>query len=195
MMATLDNTSTGFDQHHSKYSISGDLTYYRTGWLGAHEFQTGFLLQPRNRINIFQFNVNFAGGYSSRTSCCETRRIPRRGSWRSTGSPRMRRASCTDRRLTRDLGVYLQDAWRPTERLTINLGLRVDFIKRSDQVFDVQTMKKTEIGPRLGLNYAVTADRRNIVRASWVRVHFAPTGELVGRQHQESGPGTSTIST
>ena len=28
--------------------IRGDLTYYKAGWIGSHEFGTGFFLEPQN---------------------------------------------------------------------------------------------------------------------------------------------------
>src|SRR5207247_9416106 len=31
----------------SKVTLQGDLTFYKTGWVGSHEFQTGLFAQPR----------------------------------------------------------------------------------------------------------------------------------------------------
>ena len=52
--------------------------------------------------------------------------------------------------------------------------MRIDFIKRTDKLFDKVMQDSTEVGPRVGANYLLTADGRNTVRArSWGRVHDA----------------------
>src|SRR5439155_23782685 len=62
----------------------------------------------------------------------------------------------------------------PGSRLTVNAGPRVDHLVMRDLVFDVTSQNSTEIGPRLGVNYALTANARNVARAHWVRVHDQP---------------------
>ena len=71
--------------------------------------------------------------------------------------------------------LYIQDAWRPTPRATVTLGLRVDWVKRHDDIFDIDTQDSVDIGPRLGLNYMLTSDQRNAVRVSCMRAHDAPS--------------------
>ena len=44
--------------------------------------------------------------------------------------------------------MYAQDSWTPTERLTANVGLRVDFIKRHDAISDIDRQKSTAVQPR-----------------------------------------------
>ena len=61
-----------------------------------------------------------------------------------------------------DNAVYVQDAWRPVSRLTITPGLRIDRIGRTDDLFNVELQKSTEIGPRLGVTYVLTSDQRNV---------------------------------
>ncbi len=63
----------------------------------------------------------------------------------------------------RDIGLYFQDAWKPTTRLTLNLGLRVDFVHRYDALFDFTRMDTTVFGPRAGFSYLVTEDARNVL--------------------------------
>ena len=72
---------------------------------------------------------------------------------------------------TADYAFYVQDNWRPTSRLTVNAGVRVDMIKRHDNLFDIETQNSTEIGPRLGVNYVLTSDQRNVIYGSFVRQH------------------------
>ena len=75
---------------------------------------------------------------------------------------------------TVDYAGYVQDAWRPTARLTINAGVRVDYITIHDDLYDLTTQRSTDVGPRLGVNYAITSDGRNVARAHWVVVHDQP---------------------
>ncbi len=46
VIASLNNVSEIDRSPTTKLTLQGDVTWYRTGWLGAHEFQTGFFLQP-----------------------------------------------------------------------------------------------------------------------------------------------------
>jgi hypothetical protein len=71
----------------------------------------------------------------------------------------------------RDIGIYVQDTWHPNNRVTLNLGVRADFVKRSDDIFDIVRQNSTSIGPRLGFSYLVTSDSRNVLRGSYARVH------------------------
>ncbi|MGH9159492.1 MAG: hypothetical protein ACRD2X_05860, partial [Vicinamibacteraceae bacterium] len=83
------------------------------------------------------------------------------------------------RRRGEDYAFYIQDAWRPTSRLTVNAGLRVDRIVWTDLLFDVTSQRSTEIGPRFGVNYLLTGDGHNVARAHWVRVHDQPSQNAV----------------
>ena len=72
-----------------------------------------------------------------------------------------------------DVGLYVRDAWRLTSRLSLDLGARVDVIRRFDDQFGVDTQRSLEFGPRLGVTYALAADAASVVRASWGRIHDA----------------------
>ena len=74
----------------------------------------------------------------------------------------------------RDLAAYIQDAWRPSSRLTVSGGVRLDRIVFEDTIFDITSQQSLEVGPRVGVNYAVTGDTRNVARAHWARVHDQP---------------------
>ena len=170
-VATLDNGNAGwsFDQPYYKSTISGDLNYYKSGWIGSHEFQTGFYWQPNNHQETIQKFAN--NGFSREEVVLRDPNNPAAGYipfWREIYESPIAVNSDADHR---DIGLYIQDAWHPLPRLTLNLGLRVDFLRRQDNVFEVVTQKSTEVGPRFGVNYMLTADQKNALRASWVRVH------------------------
>lgn len=44
---TLDNVSATTQSPYTKWTLTGDLTWYKSGWRGSHEFQLGLFLQPR----------------------------------------------------------------------------------------------------------------------------------------------------
>jgi outer membrane receptor protein involved in Fe transport len=154
----------------SKLTFTGDLTYYRgSSWLGSHELQVGFYLQPRllgsttviypnNGFNaeyvVLKDPANPAAGY-----------IPFRRTYRDPAE------LLTSDLKASDNAIYVQDAWKPAERLTITGGLRLDWIKARDLMTDTQTQDSLEVGPRFGATYALTADNNNIVYGSWGRVH------------------------
>ena len=84
---------------------------------------------------------------------------------------RRRRDYVAERRRTRLCGLRAGRLAAGSPRVTLNAGVRVDFVRRIDRILDTPTQRSTEIGPRLGINYAIHDDRRDILRASWSRVH------------------------
>jgi hypothetical protein len=44
--------------------------------------------------------------------------------------------------------------------------VRLDWVKHTDVVFNVPLEDSINVGPRFGLNYAVTSDHKNIIHAS-----------------------------
>jgi hypothetical protein len=113
----------------------------------------------------------------------------------------------------RDLALYVQDGWRPHPRLTIDMGLRADFIHRHDNLLNFDRENSTAIQPRVGIAYLVTADARNVLRASYARLYdqmngrdyivtFGTTGSVTttdtyidktGRQNAVVTPPTRTL--
>jgi hypothetical protein len=105
-----------------------------------------------------------------------------------------------------EISAYVQDDWRPTSKLTVNLGLRWDVyppwteIEDRQSNFDVttgkfvvasddatlggvkvgrylQTYSKRDIGPRFGFAYDLTGDGKNLVRGGFgVFWNFSPGG-------------------
>ncbi len=174
LLSAGNNISGGFLAPSSMLVIKGDITHYKEGWGGSHEFQGGVYLAPRNRKDRYNIYSNFDGdGWFE-----ETHRLiePANPSLGTVPFERVRRdvgriqdISARDS----DIGVYFQDSWKPNPRLTLNLGARVDFVKRHDALFDFDRMDTVVFGPRIGFSYMVTADARNVLRGSAGRVHEA----------------------
>jgi hypothetical protein len=72
---------------------------------------------------------------------------------------------------TTDYAFYVQDGWQPGARATIQAGVRVDVIRQHDVVMDAPAKRTTAVGPRIGISYLLTADGRNVARATWGRNH------------------------
>jgi hypothetical protein len=178
-IALLDNLDTRTVGPASKTTISADLTYFKpAGWLGSHEIQTGMYLQPRLRHATTTF-------YSNDGFALEEVALRDPNNAAAGVVPFHRRyygvSSIDTLQLhARDNAVYVQDSWKPSARLTINAGLRVDWIKATDMLFDLDTVDDVAIGPRIGANYSITADNKNLVRASYGRVGDVPNSSYIG---------------
>jgi hypothetical protein len=152
----------------------GDLTYYKTGWIGAHEFKTGIYGAPALHYDI-ETNYNNDG-----FALEERRQIDPNNP--SAGTVAFHRQLFTPivaeatRARDRDIGIYLQDSWRPHPRITWNIGLRADYIRRYDDVFKIERMNTVAIGPRTGISWQMTEDAHNVLRASYGRVHEQVNG-------------------
>jgi hypothetical protein len=146
----------------------GDLTYYRQGWGGSHEFRTGIWAAPKLNRDIVTRYLN--DGFVLE----EVRQIDPNNAAAGTVPFHRRYRTPTEVTTTvardRDVGIYLQDAWKPHSRVTANVGVRVDFVRRHDAIFDIDRMKSVEVGPRVGVAYQVTKDARTVLRASYGRV-------------------------
>ena len=150
-------------------TIAADVTWYRGNGRRSHELQGGVYVQPLRRNHWSQHFNN--GGFQVENMRLRDVRTPALGL-----VPFHRRTYHVDHMTalnvdSRDVAVYAQDAWRATSRLTLNAGIRVEFVKRVDKTLDVVTQDSTEIGPRIGANYLLTGDQRNALRLSWSRIH------------------------
>ena len=172
-----------------------DLTYFRDdAWLGSHEFKTGFWGAPVLARDVLTRTVN-DGFILERVRQLDPN-DPAAGT-----VPFYRRFETPSEVLTTaardsDYAVYVQDTWKPHPRVTANLGVRADFVRRYDDIFDVERMNSINIGPRLGVSYLVTPDARNVLRAFWGRLHeqvngrdpittFSPFAQPNGRERRE----------
>ncbi|MSO62467.1 MAG: TonB-dependent receptor [Acidobacteria bacterium] len=156
-------------QPASQIVVRGDVTYYKDGWMGSHQLQTGFFAAPRSTYDQQTEYVN--GGF-----VLEERRLRTPGDVAGGTVPFHRRYNSPVSLTTRaardsDIGIYVQDTWHPNSRLTLNLGIRADFVTRNDDIFNIQRQNSTSIGPRFGFSYLLTKDSRNVLRGSYVRVH------------------------
>lgn len=173
--------------------IRADITNYKEGWGGNHEFKVGTFIAPRNRRATTTFyNANADGWFEEFHVPLDANNLslgtrPFQRSRRDVPSAQVRGAE------DRDIGLYFTDSWKPTPRLSLNLGVRLDFVNRHDSLDDFDRMSTTVFGPRLGFSYMLTEDARNILRGSWGRVHEQVNGRDNVTSYAGSGGGRSTL--
>lgn len=158
-------------QPNEKLTASIDSTLYLSHGSMTHEVQVGVFAQRRVQGNHLEY-VN--GGFT-----LEEHVLRQPGVYTSGTRPFHRLvmngpALTSFHQRTRDLAVYVQDAWTPTPRLTISAGVRLDQIVTRDLVFGVTAQRSLDAGPRAGVNFAITPDGRNVARGHWARVHDVP---------------------
>ncbi len=154
--------------------IRGDLTYYKQGWGGGHEFRAGIWAAPSMVRETTTQYVN--DGLVLQEERFNDVNNPAAGTTPFHLRYRSPTVVPTISEHDRDIALYAQDSWTPTERLTANVGLRVDFIKRRDEILNIVRQKSTAVQPRVGVSYLLTRDARNVVRASYGRLYEQVNG-------------------
>jgi hypothetical protein len=156
---------------NEKLTATFDTTLYLSQGSSSHEIQAGLFAQHRIAGNHLDYTN---GGFT-----LEEHVLRQPGVYTSGTIPFHRvvmngPALTTFRQKARDLAAYVQDAWSLSPRLTLSAGVRVDRIVVDDTVFRLRSQRSLEIGPRTGVNYAITRDGRNVARGHWARVHDQP---------------------
>ncbi len=152
----------------SLWLFRGDLTYFKEGWGGSHEFAAGFFLEPQNIYDQRTEYTNNGFFREFRTvvdpanPAAGTR--PYRRDYADPISLQTRQAR------DQNYAFYVQDSWKPNERLTANIGMRFDYVKRVDEVRNITRQKSWTVQPRVGATYLVTRDAKNVLRASYSRL-------------------------
>ena len=162
----------------SMLMLRGDLTWFKDGWAGSHEFKTGFLAMPRNLYQKTIFTLNDGFVLEERRminpSNLTAGSIPFHRQYVTGGLEKIDQSG-----KDRDIGVYVQDTWKPTDRFTATYGVRVDFVRRFDVLRTLLRQHSTEVAPRVGFSYLLTEDAHNVLRGSYVRIHQ----QLMGTRH------------
>lgn len=176
--------SYGYDDLYKRYRYQAlaDLTYFVDDFHGRHEFKTGFEFEFSwdTRERIHNRLPNGAGPFVYT---------------RNNGTPyRVYDYEDFKRHDQKYVyGLFVQDRWNPTDRLTLNIGFRFD---RQEGVIPKQGENRTPvtvggilydprvtksfkaliwntISPRLGVSYDLTGDGKTVLKASYGRFYIA----------------------
>jgi hypothetical protein len=174
LLVEMNNPQSTPLQPSSAITLRGEVTYFKAGWGGSHEFKSGVWAAPRSRFDVTNRYVN--DGFVLE----EVRQI--NPSNAAAGVTPFRRRYISPTEVTtqsardKDIGIYVQDSWKPNARMTTSFGVRVDAVRRYDGILGTQRMKSTEVGPQVGVSYMVTQDAKNVLRFSAARMHDMMNG-------------------
>jgi hypothetical protein len=173
-LVTMNNVESQSIAPSSMLILRGDLTFLPTGLLANHEIKTGIWAAPSLSRDVTSRRVNDG------LILEEVRQINPANPTGGTVPFHRRFETPIEFHETaardRDIGIYIQDGWKPNSRLTINAGVRADFIRRFDDIYGVERMNSVNIGPRFGFAFLVTEDSRNVLRGSAGRIHEQVNG-------------------
>lgn len=206
-------------QKANRQTIQADVSHYAEGFLGQHDIKFG-VQYTKGRGNrqegYFQNYVNFLYPYRWTQDVSYMQNVYGDNgllfyNYKDTINPflTVRTADST--------GVFADDRWSVSKRLTINLGLRFDrmttkygtgkvydFVTSPEQVngpppvlrdragtsniFDFKT-----VSPRLGLTYLLTEDGKTVARAAYGRYYMPLSIEYLRRFGPDVPPLTRTF--
>ena len=161
----------------SRFQANANLTRFLDGRTGSHELKAGAELQITGSSRDMTPSADSRNGMNQIMTLMGT---PMYG---------LVFAPVHSKLSTTNIHAYLQDSWKPTRRLTLNLGLRatnqVSRVPAQNQEEGSQTFlgvtfnrsvtesftaaNRTSLSPRLGFVYDLTGDGKTLFKASFSR--------------------------
>jgi len=174
---------TGSDWWYTRdrVQLDSDLTYFVDDMMGSHEFKMGMSFQYSiSKTDNFYYQASqFDGLWPAGFKAVDI--------WLDHGVPYRVWVGeeYTKEEHSLEYGLYIQDTWAPTRRVTVNLGLRFDL---SQGRFPAQNKKYTNepiytetvipmtwrtLSPRLGINYDPFGDNKTVIKVGYGR-YYSP---------------------
>jgi outer membrane receptor protein involved in Fe transport len=185
---------------------------------GQHNFKTGVDLNFDRILNFFpgffsgQYTFNSYADFASNANCAAVRTpagqpLPNCPSGFQQRFALPNTSGATSNPNSSDYAVFLQDDWRVTPRLTLNLGVRYDYqnlaqpeIQNPDPVllaagFDTsrQPQDENNIAPRAGFAYDVRGNGKTVVRGGYGIFYGRTTAIMLGTAHTGNGRQTTGV--
>ena len=174
LLATTGNNSVFNVTPSNKVTVVGNINWFKTGWLGSHEFQAGLFFQPYMHLTTQANYLN--GGYILQEEVLVTPGVLTSGyvpfHRQYIDATHLNYTSADS--FSQDFGEYVEDSWKPIQRLSVLAGFRLDKIIAHDNLFQTQTQSSFEPQPRVGVTYSVTKDGKNVIHVSGSRISAKP---------------------
>jgi len=183
-----ENSSTPQNVQQDRLQLRDDVST-QGSWHGLHSIKFGVDLNPRIKYNAlfdlvkntsFFFSVDDPGITCSSPTSCHTTLIQNPNSpvffaLRGIGSTKENGTTAWQ------MAYYVQDDWKISRRLTVNLGVRYEFesgfidagfhqpLEGVAPFFDSRTRKnpKLSFGPRIGFAYDPAGNGRTVIRGGY----------------------------
>jgi hypothetical protein len=180
------NTNTPQTTEQKKWQFKNDFSWNKTGWGGVgHDFKAGgnFINEPHLFLTFTSGTAEYAYTHTGNDLNSPVSTVSINGGLSDANIP------------LKQYAAYFQDDWRLTNRLTLNLGVRYDFIDgyQVDQSKNPNFVKVQEAGragllagikglenagldpesdkdniqPRAGFAFDVRGDGNDVVRGGW----------------------------
>jgi len=175
----------GLDGHfgadRSRTNFQGSLSYFAEDWGGDHAFKFGAEYERNSLVNSFAYNASLLPNtlVGSDFGAGETFAAGSLGMSYVTylGDPYLaymyNPTSSQSTSIIQPFTLYAQDDWTVGNRMTMNLGIRMDRwgtgFAGGRTADNLPTL--TDIAPRLGLNFDLMGDGRTSVNAFWGRFY------------------------
>jgi hypothetical protein len=187
------------DQKRWKPQGYVSLSYFKDGWMGSHDFKVGYDLK-RDRRSLFRdqpFDVFYRDNGAGATPALSQVDIYN--------------TSVTGINDVVNQAVWVNDTWKLTNRLTVNLGLRYEhYLDRwpeqefapngipalagwndaryqgfiAPRTVEARTVANTkDISPRVGFAYDLTGDNRTVVKAFYGQSRWNSADELADKEN------------
>jgi hypothetical protein len=200
--ASLHYNGNYFDatdpEDRNNRQFAGSLSYLMsTSRFGSHDVKAGFEHFKSNRTGgnsqsatNYVFQADYLTDASGAPALDATGRIipvftpgvSRVQSWMAT------RGANLD---VRTLGVFLQDDWRVSPRLTVNVGTRFETV-RSEATGEIVSVDTSTWVPRLAATYDLFGDSTTVLQASYAHYSGKYNETQIGRNSPVANPALVT---
>ncbi|MCP1172476.1 TonB-dependent receptor [Ralstonia chuxiongensis] len=147
-------------RRNEAYGVQGDASYKLTD---KHTLRAGVFVQRERYVADNTASVFAADGSGAQTSTTPFTIVDNHSGSGTT------------------MGVYLQDEWKPTDKLTVNYGARYDRVNT--------IVSEQQLSPRLGVTYDLTPRTR--VHAGYARYFTPPPTEKFDTTSVQAFAGTT----
>lgn len=157
-------------------------TYFLSDFVGNHQFKAGVDLSKLKNPSY-----NYTTGTPTDPSFCPTGFVcGATGTFNgfdANGNMIPYSQAVTTRNPTRErtadgFSAYIQDSWRPTPRLTVNLGVRYDETAMMNNEA-LQVIQFQRFQPRFSVAYDITGDGKTVARANYGQFYHEPGLTLI----------------